>query len=233
MKLIFRKCVLNVIDVLNVKYMVKHKNRNLPVAYGLHQVMPGDTLELQTLNGGLEEINSRYFQQTPQPPGLMIIPACTAATLTDPQYAKDAALPRKGNEEIQTFLAQVATSSCIMVPIWSDNPAHFTFLQATRPLTTAPWQLTYADSLPQASYNGYMAADRVARNLGLLSPGEQLPGVTQPDTQKDGWSCGLWVLHWMECSIKKMLHPDAIAQRMDMVDHALTCGQYKKTGVDW
>ena len=112
----------------NVDYMAVANRLNvIGQAHNLEYIQDGETVELQSLNAGIEEIRSRFGTLG----HCWVIDSATAVTLAsvnDPDF---------NNDEGQNFLANVATSTCILVPVWSDNPAHYTYLQATRPTTTS------------------------------------------------------------------------------------------------
>ena len=108
------------------------------------------------------------------------------------------------DEEWQAFLARVQQATTVLIPVWAQGPDHYTYLEATRPTVASSWRVTYADSLPTPSKNSMTAARQIARRLGLWKRGEDWPGTSYKGFQEDGWSCGLWVLRWIEARLREL-----------------------------
>lgn len=89
----------------------------------------------------------------------------------------------------------------VLIPIWAAAPDHYTYLEAHRDAVTAPWHLVYSDSLEQPSESSMSAAQHVARRLHLWRHGQEWPDQTKKGKQTDGWTCGLWVLRWIEMRV--------------------------------
>ena len=98
-------------------------------------------------------------------------------------------------------LARIHSATFVLAPVRADHPSHWTLLWALRQQVSQPWQLHYYDALPEQTQTCYQAACRAARNLTLLAPGQDLP-ASAPGEQKDGWSCGAWVLRQMEIQMR-------------------------------
>ena len=149
-------------------------------------VVPGHTVELQSMGAALEFIECAYAV----PEDVVLVRPAVAASLSGPDD------PDMQNVEVVAFLNQISNAAVVLIPIWSARPHHFTYMEAHR--TGEGWGLVYSDSLRQVSRSGVAAAKRVARRLGFIENAHQFPAPSFKGEQQDGWSCGLWVTLWIE-----------------------------------
>ena len=92
-------------------------------------------------------------------------------------------------------------ASCYFV-IWTSAPRHYTHLKLEK---TAPLELLrveYCDSLPSPSKNCEVWAKQLLVNLGLETLVDQATPSNEAH-QQDCWSCGLWVLKWIEVDLRR------------------------------
>ena len=64
-----------------------------------------------------------------------------------------------------------------------------------------PRAIEYKDSLRQPAATSRAAAARLLRNLGL---GEDCPAPSNRAKQEDAWSCGLWVMRWIDRKLREI-----------------------------
>jgi hypothetical protein len=159
----------------------------------LEPVQTGRSLEASTLHAGCLELQTRM-----RLPDWVIISPSASVSLSTHEAAQD--FTRGTNkEQFQKLLDEIAASTTVSVPVWASG--HYTYLHAEKSSLVPSWQLVYTDSLPGEAVSCYQAATSVAKRLGLLEPAGQLPHST-PGQQRDGWSCGLWVLQEMEARVR-------------------------------
>ena len=159
----------------------------------LEYVVPGTTVELQTFGAAIYEVKLRCGVG----PNMLILDPAVAVVLGS-RNEQD-----PSDREWHVFLASVEQATEILVPVWAPNPAHYTYLQAVRSSPADSWTLTYADSLPSPVKNNIVAAKRIARRLGLWREGRPWSANAQKEVQPDGWSCGLFVLRWIEARARQ------------------------------
>ena len=133
--------------------------------------------------------------------GLHQLPPAAVEVVSWPAFDARALSPGD-QKEYSENLQKLSQALLVLAPVHTENPQHWTLLSARRQSRDQPWQLQYEDSLPAQTDVGYQAATRVARRLCLLPEGQDLP-KSLPGDQKDGWSCGLFVLQKSEIQIRR------------------------------
>jgi hypothetical protein len=122
----------------------------------------------------------------------------TCISLATHEASRD--FTRGSNKDtFEELLRQISASSLVLCPVHGSG--HWTYLAAQRAPGQEQWTLTYVDSLPAEIGTCYQAATSIAKNLKLLPADKSLPH-SWPGQQRDGWSCGLWVLQDMETRIR-------------------------------
>ena len=116
-------------------------------------------------------------------------------------------------EKLQRAVESQHSSCTLLVPVHSSAPEHWTLLVLKRQATQAeaepaPWAVECFDSLPKPSQSAFSKAGHLLELLKfLLQPGtvvHSVPVQAAPSRkQSDGWSCGFWVLLWMEQEYRK------------------------------
>ena len=64
-----------------------------------------------------------------------------------------------------------------------------------------PRAIEFKDSLEQPAGTSQAAATRILQNLNLA---EECPAPSNRAFQADGWSCGLWVIRWIERKLREI-----------------------------
>ena len=165
----------------------------------LEEVQPGQMLEQSTMNALIVELTSRLPDTD-----LYVIWPTEATALGHPD---------EPDESIRLQLATVSSRLqwYLHVAIFAYWPQHYTLVVAQRPVLEtedgqpAPWIIQYYDPLPIVSQSNYLAAQRVARRIGVLPEDSPLPAPSNNRFQKDGWSCGLWCIRFWEEAIRQRL----------------------------
>jgi hypothetical protein len=101
-------------------------------------------------------------------------------------------------EQVVRFHEQLSTISRLLVVLHSVGPRHYTLLQADRD-EYGGWQLVYMDSLKVPSESACNMAQTFAEKAGL----GPVPGPSNGRFQSDGWSCGLYCIHFIEESVRQ------------------------------
>ena len=158
-------------------------------------VADGVNMEMQTLTAAIEQLK---IENPESMHGTMILEPTVAAIYGGLDDPRDSA-----NTGHEGLWERVLGSTRLLIPVWSPQPAHYTFLEARRDSLQADWQTVHYDSLPAAAKTGRIAAMRIADRLKL----GQLPDTIAQGNQKDGCSCGLWVLRKMQGSLRRSGRP--------------------------
>ena len=146
----------------------------------------GDQMEIQTLTAAIEEIKVKYSDRMA---GMCIVAPATAAVLAGPGGGPD--------HEWEGFLEEVQGCTRVLIPVWSAHPKPYTYIEARRNNVESAWESMHYDSLPKVARTARQAAVRIVAGLGL----GPLGGSVEEGRQKDGWSCGLWVLRKLESAV--------------------------------
>ena len=64
-----------------------------------------------------------------------------------------------------------------------------------------PRAIEFKDSLEHPAGTSQAAATRILKNLNLA---EECPAPSNRAFQADGWSCGLWVVRWIERKLREI-----------------------------
>ena len=100
-------------------------------------------------------------------------------------------------DELAVVRSELDKYSRVLVLLHSYAPAHYTLLQA---VTDASGRvLQYWDSLPCFSKSAHAVAASFCAKLQWQAPPEPCNGRFQPD----GWSCGLYSMHFMEEAVRE------------------------------
>jgi hypothetical protein len=112
----------------------------------------------------------------------------------------DTELARRGNVfELQAQRDRLTDARVILLPIVASG--HYTCIHGAQ-IFRDVWDLQYFYALPVQIQGCRNAATKIARRLDLFSVEvTQLPD-SRPGPQKDGWSCGIWVLQLMEAKAR-------------------------------
>ena len=113
-------------------------------------------------------------------------------------------IPKDHGGEANHFVKLIKSSQLVLIVIYSDElPKHYTYLELQADETkTPPWIVTYKDSLKNPSQDAMAVSRRILINLGLQALVDQVI-PTNKIFQQDGWSCGLFVLRWIEAACRK------------------------------
>ena len=121
-----------------------------------------------------------------------------ATQLADPEGIK-----KDHGGENEKYVKVLKTSGLVLIVVFSDKPRHYTYLELLAdPTKEPPWFVTYKDSLNNPSKEAIKQAQRILTNLSLQALVDKVAPVNRV-FQEDGWSCGLWVLMWIEAAMRK------------------------------
>ena len=157
---------------------------------------PDQYLEHSTVRAGLLELELRF-----QDVECKLVPPQVALALSD--YASEKDL----SGQTEAFHKQLASSKHVILVVWSEPPAHYTYLELYEDASGGPegYRVTYKDSLQEPSPQGLQRAARILKTLGFRASAESLRPSSAPQAyQSDGWSCGLWVLKWIETRLREV-----------------------------
>ena len=148
----------------------------------------GQLVELQTIAAGLLEMAARLSGAD-----VYILTPAETTSFTDASNEGD--MQEGQLAQYQVILARVRSKldECRLVLAAIHQPGHYTALAARRPTLEDGWTVIQSDSLPP-SLDTVLYGQRVTEKLGLPQPTLREP---QP-RQRDGWSCGLWALRFVE-----------------------------------
>ena len=156
----------------------------------------GQCLEHSSVRAGLLELELRF-----QDVECKLVPPQVALALSN--YASEQDL----GGETEAFHKQLASSKHVILVVWSEPPAHYTYLELYEDANGGPegYRVTYKDSLEKPSQEGLQRAARILKTLGFRESAESLrPSSAPQGYQRDGWSCGLWVLKWIETRLREV-----------------------------
>ena len=108
------------------------------------------------------------------------------------------------SEEIKdqaTFNKMVEQAEHLLIPVHSEQPSHYTYLRVSRGTKV---NIVYKDSLKTPSENSTATASRILQKLGVILDNEECPEPTNKSHQIDGFSCGLWVVRWIERDLREI-----------------------------
>ncbi len=112
----------------------------------------------------------------------------------------DAELARGSNMlDLQAKRDRLTDARVLLLPILASG--HYTCIYGAQ-IFPDVWDLLYFDSLPLQIQGCRNAATKIARRLGLFSTKVTKLPDSPPGPQKDGWSCGTWVLQFMEAKAR-------------------------------
>ena len=109
--------------------------------------------------------------------------------------------------ETEAFHKELATAKHVILVVWSELPAHYTYLELYKDPSGGPegYRVTYKDPLKMPSQDSLQRAARILETLGFrASAGSLQPSSSPQGYQQDGWSCGLWVLRWIEARLREV-----------------------------
>jgi hypothetical protein len=157
-------------------------------------IKSGEMIEHSTIRAALLEKEERFKM-----PQAMLVPPQVCVSLADTDGIKFDI----GGEH-KKFQATVNTSELVCFVVYSIGPPrHFTYLELKQNLTDGKgFEVAYKDSLKQPSTSGIQAAKQILINLGL----EHFVDKVVPSNkvyQPDGWSCGIYVLRWIEAALRR------------------------------
>jgi hypothetical protein len=160
----------------------------------LEPIRSGEMLEHSTVRAALLEKEERFKM-----PQALLVPPQVCVSLADTDGIKFDI----GGEH-KKFQATVNTSELVCFVVYSIGPPrHFTYLELKQNLTDGKgFEVAYKDSLKQPSTSGIQAAKQILINLGL----EHFVDKVVPSNkvyQPDGWSCGIYVLRWIEAALRR------------------------------
>ena len=101
-------------------------------------------------------------------------------------------------EHVVRFHEQLSATSRLIAVVHSVGPRHYTLLQADRN-EYGGWQCLYMDSLKVPSESPRNMAQTFAEIAGL----GQVPSPSNGRFQPDGWSCGLYCIHFIDESVRQ------------------------------
>jgi hypothetical protein len=160
---------------------------------GIETCQQGQHMEATTLHAGILELQHRM----PCPDITIMSPALSLILARPPDPTASAV----DQENLAMTLSLVATSKLVLVPVFAHGPDHYTLLVAKKMAIDIPWEVKYRDSLPAQTATCYAAAAAIVQRLGLLPPGSVV-APSEPGLQRDGWSCGSWVLSMMDQELR-------------------------------
>ena len=94
---------------------------------------------------------------------------------------------------------EIQNAQVVFACIWA--PSHYTFLREDQ--KPVGWVLQYKDSLAAEKPECRAAAQRVLDRLQL----GVLPARSNAAFQGDNWSCGAWVIRWVEEGLRELADP--------------------------
>ena len=109
-------------------------------------------------------------------------------------------------QEIGTLSAELQSAQLILLPVWGDDPEHWTLLKVAK--VDEKWQVNYKDSLSTLHKGCKENAEKLTTLLAcalmvdLEFPKDRCNQKMQP---KGSLECGFFVCHWLEESIREEL----------------------------
>lgn len=87
--------------------------------------------------------------------------------------------------------------------VWDQGPPrHYTYLKIFKDTVTRQVQVEYRDSLNPAAPGNLVRAKTILLNLGLQELVERVEPSNEMH-QEDSWSCGLFVIKWIEQDVRE------------------------------
>ena len=116
-------------------------------------------------------------------------------------------------EHVVRFQEQLSATSRFLAVVHSVGPRHYTLLQADRN-ECGGWQCLYMDSLKVPSESARNMAQTFAGKAGL----GPVPAPGNGRFQSDGWSCGLYCIHFIEESVRQFRGEPLIRTSVALTD---------------
>ena len=116
-------------------------------------------------------------------------------------------------EHVVRFHEQLSATSRFLAVVHSVGPRHYTLLQEDRS-ECGGWQCLYMDSLKVPSESARNMAQTFAEKAGL----GPLPAPSNGRFQSDGWSSGLYCIHFIEESVRQFRGEPMIRTQVSLTD---------------
>ena len=155
----------------------------------------GDLIECSSIKAALMEMEERLRPKSVE----LLSPELGDYLFHDGLAAQD------HGGEAEKYKRGLLAKAHIFIAVHSQGPPrHYTYLHISKQSKMPPvWACTYKDSLNTASPENFKVAQTILKNLGLQELAENLV-VANKDFQRDGWSCGLWTLKWIERELRRI-----------------------------
>ena len=149
----------------------------------------GSLLLDSTLDWAVKEVECRLPTA-----GCLIVTSVEAAAIVnmDSQTSEQ-------KQELALTISRLDAYSRVLVLLHSEAPMHYTLLQRVA-VPGGGLQLKYWDSLQSPSASAYRMAQQFCNQVGWGGP---VPPVCNGRRQPDGWSCGLYCLHFLEEAVRE------------------------------
>jgi hypothetical protein len=105
--------------------------------------------------------------------------------------------------EMQAFVERVDSAEHVVFVIHSEGPSHYTFLRTSKNAEGAR-AVEFKDSIRGGTGTSSVAARNILVKLSLVPEDFAMPEPANKLFQADGWSCGLWVMRWIEHFLREM-----------------------------
>ena len=126
--------------------------------------------------------------------GLEVVGSPESRAITNMSLDSDA-----DRQQLDLLCDRLDAASRVLVIIHSEGPSHYTLLERAR-VAVGQYELQYWDSLPVPSANGIKEAQAFA---DMCRWNAVVPPVCNGRKQPDGWSCGLYSLHFLEEQVRQ------------------------------
>ena len=158
-------------------------------------IKTGQTLEIGTITALLGELYERFDVDEDT---LLIEPALSRIWALE---GIEGAL-NPGAQE-RAFVEKVKKARHLYFVVHSENPAHYTELEVHKHEGLIEMdEIIFRDSLEKPPETAARMVEQLLKNLDFVEASWQCPPRVNELFQRDGWSCGLWAIRWIERSLR-------------------------------